>query len=306
MISTGDYRNNSYYDVLEISQNASPEVVRAAYKSLIQRHHPDRNPNDPNVAERSALVVKAYQVLADPAARAAYDTELKGRLNRLTLFDARNTEALRPVGSRRDGQRFQWLLWVSFAALGVLLWRMGTSYYPAPATGAGSSAASASNDASMTSVSSRQASMADRTIVNFVEKLRVPLAPESNAEDDSRPKTEYALYIQTIGLVVGGSDSDKYMELLISSQRYVERKLAENLARADRETLLGKDGDRYLRQLILNSISETTNTKPLDPGKSSGDAHATHFGVIEVRLPGAYVVESRQPNQGTTESRSLR
>lgn len=307
MISTADKRSSSYYDVLEISQNASPEVVRAAYKSLIQRHHPDRNPHDPNVAERSALVVKAYQVLADPATRAAYDAELKGRQNRLALFDAGNTEALRPAGSRRDGRRYQWLLWVSFATLAILLWRMWSSDYPPPTPdGAVSRSASAGNDASGTNTGSRQTSLPSRTIVNFVEKLRVPLAPELTAEGESAITTEYALYIETIGLVVGGSDPDKYMGLLVSGQRYIERKLVESLARANRETLLRKEADGYLKQLILNSISETTNTKPLDPGKSTSDAHAMHFGVVEVQLPGAFVIESRRQDQEIIESRSLR
>ena len=34
----------SHYDILEVSHTASPEVIRAAYRSLMQRYHPDKNP----------------------------------------------------------------------------------------------------------------------------------------------------------------------------------------------------------------------------------------------------------------------
>ena len=42
----------THYDNLQVARNASPEVIRAAYKSLTQRYHPDRNPNDRACGER--------------------------------------------------------------------------------------------------------------------------------------------------------------------------------------------------------------------------------------------------------------
>ena len=66
----------THYDTLEISGQASPEVVRAAYRSLIQRFHPDRLPGDASAAARAAAITAAYEVLSDPVRRAAYDEEL--------------------------------------------------------------------------------------------------------------------------------------------------------------------------------------------------------------------------------------
>lgn len=40
------------YDTLEVSHSASQEVIRAAYRLLIQRYHPDRNPADQAAADR--------------------------------------------------------------------------------------------------------------------------------------------------------------------------------------------------------------------------------------------------------------
>src|SRR5512137_1712183 len=79
----------NYYEVLEVSQSASPEVIKAAYKSLMQRHHPDRNPGDAKAADRSVAVAQAYEVLSDTARRAAYDLELKQRALVSPVVEAR-------------------------------------------------------------------------------------------------------------------------------------------------------------------------------------------------------------------------
>ncbi len=66
----------SYYDILEVSRTASQEVIRAAYKSLVQRFHPDKNPDNPNAVELLKLINNAYETLSDPSKRAAYDVML--------------------------------------------------------------------------------------------------------------------------------------------------------------------------------------------------------------------------------------
>ena len=67
----------NYYEILEVSQNASKEVIKAAYKSLIQRYHPDKNPDNVQIAERASLVVQAFEVLSNVDKRAVYDLQLK-------------------------------------------------------------------------------------------------------------------------------------------------------------------------------------------------------------------------------------
>ena len=37
----------THYDNLKVARNAPPEVIRAAYKALAQKYHPDRNSNNP-------------------------------------------------------------------------------------------------------------------------------------------------------------------------------------------------------------------------------------------------------------------
>ncbi len=63
----------SLYDVLEVSRTASHEVIRAAYKSLVQRYHPDKNPDNPEAESLLKLINNAYETLSDPERRASYD-----------------------------------------------------------------------------------------------------------------------------------------------------------------------------------------------------------------------------------------
>src|SRR5882672_7028828 len=54
----------THYQVLQISESASPEVIKASYKALMRIYHPD-NGTAPN-AEMSRLVIEAYHILIDP------------------------------------------------------------------------------------------------------------------------------------------------------------------------------------------------------------------------------------------------
>lgn len=66
------------YEILEVSSGASPETIRAAYKSLLQRYHPDKHGNNPREAAVAREIIDAYQVLSDARARLAYDRQLNG------------------------------------------------------------------------------------------------------------------------------------------------------------------------------------------------------------------------------------
>ena len=67
---------HTHYDNLKVARNAPPEVIRAAYKSLAQKYHPDKY-HDPVEAERIIKIINnAYEVLMDPETRAKYDVEL--------------------------------------------------------------------------------------------------------------------------------------------------------------------------------------------------------------------------------------
>ena len=47
---------HTHYDNLKVAQNAPLEVIRAAYKALSQKHHPDRNPGDSEAARIMTII----------------------------------------------------------------------------------------------------------------------------------------------------------------------------------------------------------------------------------------------------------
>lgn len=61
------------YEVLELPSNATPDEIRAAFRRLAAKHHPDRNQSSASAQARFTEINTAYQILSDPQKRAAYD-----------------------------------------------------------------------------------------------------------------------------------------------------------------------------------------------------------------------------------------
>ena len=76
----------NYYELLEISETASQEVIERVYKLLAKKYHPDLNPDNPKAAEEKFKKISAaYEVLSNPTKRQDYDEELKARRARETI-----------------------------------------------------------------------------------------------------------------------------------------------------------------------------------------------------------------------------
>ena len=58
-----------YYATLGVGRNATPDEVKAAFRKLARKHHPDFNPRDPAAEEHFKTVNEAYEVLGNPDTR---------------------------------------------------------------------------------------------------------------------------------------------------------------------------------------------------------------------------------------------
>jgi curved DNA-binding protein CbpA len=67
------------YRVLGLPRGANQQQVKAAFRTLARQFHPDVNAGDTTAGERFKEVNQAYETLADPKARAAYDRALMCR-----------------------------------------------------------------------------------------------------------------------------------------------------------------------------------------------------------------------------------
>lgn len=62
-----------YYEVLGVDRSADEKDIKKAYRRMAMKYHPDRNPGDQEAEAKFKELSEAYDVLADPQKRAAYD-----------------------------------------------------------------------------------------------------------------------------------------------------------------------------------------------------------------------------------------
>ncbi len=80
-----------FYQILGVSDSASQEAIKKAYRRLAKQYHPDANPNNPQAAERFKEISEAHSILADAEKRKQYD-----QMRKLGAFDG---FARRPAGA---------------------------------------------------------------------------------------------------------------------------------------------------------------------------------------------------------------
>ncbi len=101
-------RLRTHYENLKVARDAPLEVIRAAYRALSQKYHPDRNPDDPEAARVMALLNEAYRVLSDSKLRGEHDQWIRSveALRRQTQTNsarsAAETEQMTSPGATAD------------------------------------------------------------------------------------------------------------------------------------------------------------------------------------------------------------
>lgn len=75
---------HTYYDDLKVTRDAPQEVIKAAYRSLSQKFHPDRNHANPEAARIMSALNTSYGVLSDPEKRREYDQGISRQENGTT------------------------------------------------------------------------------------------------------------------------------------------------------------------------------------------------------------------------------
>lgn len=105
--------DQDFYSLLSegpgIHAGSTDKEISAAYRRAALKSHPDKNPNDPNAVARFHALQIAYDVLSDPAAKAAYDNvraarEARKRQNE--MLEGRR-RAMKEDLERREGFAFK-------------------------------------------------------------------------------------------------------------------------------------------------------------------------------------------------------
>ena len=98
-----------HYSILGVTPASEDVVIRAAYRALMRRYHPDADPGS-EAADKAREINEAYRVLSDPARRARYDAELTA--SSPLMFEPQT----HPVSEDRKGSRVAPVVAIGVAA----------------------------------------------------------------------------------------------------------------------------------------------------------------------------------------------
>ncbi len=290
----------NHYDVLEVSPRASPAVIKAAYKSLIQRFHPDKNLGDAKLAReaglRSSLITQAYETLSDPDKRATYDRGLDQAAG-MTRAEATHEATRTPLNRRhiassasaaapkgRASAAYFWLIVLLIIGSGsVSLWLLrGNHTRTTPAQSAPPGAVQQSqrvppvpmlegrSDATQTGPDIKPHT------VSWTSDISVVLA-------DGR-----LLSIPAITLHLGIIDTAEFSRYLDAHQVNIQTQLKDRLALAKPEELAQTSGQQYLRQVIFDALTAITGTRRFGASPAGTTDSAAAHGITGVSLPDAF------------------
>jgi hypothetical protein len=143
---------HTHYDNLKVSRMAPQEVIRAAYKALSQKYHPDKNPGDEKAARIMAILNSAYETLSDPQRRKEHDEWIASEEWEIEWLESTRNEDGHGHGSRSDKHKHErdwhpehvnetvrprprrrdWRVWGGLAACLVLGWLGGATMVAEP------------------------------------------------------------------------------------------------------------------------------------------------------------------------------
>ena len=84
------------YEILNVREDASPAVIRAAYKALCMMYHPDRY-HEADATDKMQEINSAYEILSDENKRKIYDLDWAEFQRELKEDASAKTEAVRCV-----------------------------------------------------------------------------------------------------------------------------------------------------------------------------------------------------------------
>jgi curved DNA-binding protein CbpA len=119
---------HTHYDNLKVSRMAPQEVIRAAYKALSQKYHPDKNPGDEKAARIMAILNSAYDTLSDGQRRKEHDEWIAAEEWEIEWLESTRHDSAERAWTpehvddtpRRNRRRRDWRLWAGLATCMVL------------------------------------------------------------------------------------------------------------------------------------------------------------------------------------------
>jgi DnaJ domain len=296
----------SHYDTLEVSPQASAETVRAAYRSLIQRFHPDRNPGDDAAGSRAVSITQAYDVLSDEQRRGAYDRQLLAAATRIRGNDALIASGRpQPRPSRGDRASSSWISWplaaVGLAVVAGAVW-LAKSHEEPRAELTAIRRAFAAADVPQ----SRQQQLYARKEVLLLQDPELRLQSDAEAARERAARTvdlldaplvvqsaQFEIVISRMRLVLGTFDTP-VLRLRIEKQReFLVQEVTKHLAAAAQIGHIPVADESYLCRVVAAAVNNALSTRPDENYPSTYFESPGRYGVVEVVMPDRYLIRAR-------------
>jgi len=289
----------NFYETLEVSPKASQEVIRAAYKSLMQCYHPDKNPGDVGIEQRVLLIGHAYDVLSDPVKRAIYDVELNQLSKELSATRSTSIN-IKPTPLIKD-VKLTWLnLGIGIALMLIIVYgaiSSASNYsnqqaaiainkdeaqkYQAEQEAAIARKVAINEEEAQKKIADDKVELARRTISEFALNLSTPLSYSYSGQ---------ALSIPKLGIVVGKKDSENVVQYIKNNKALILKNLAINLSYIKVDELIKIDGEQYLNRFILFNINNSVGTEKHNAYGTTVLPEENDRGVVAVLLTESFVV----------------
>jgi DnaJ domain len=307
------------YDILQVSPVADAQVIRAAYRSLIQRHHPDHHPGNAEIAELAARITQAYELLADPKRRAEYDASLKANAllsrNAASPLKKNQTRISRTHAvSKLKSQRLTWAL--GFAALLgciAIVWVLAQnfsmrSFSQPPAEQLADIRLKIEgiqiNEVERLKLFARKQdllrqhpellladralrvnNLADRSLALLAEPLSLEMAAAAGSNLPS-----IRLIIPEITLVLGSFDVSSLQGHVQRHRQRIVAELMQRLASQSAVSMLNPDSEAKLKRMIKESVTMSLDIRAADIYPSTYFESPGRHGVVDVILPQSFGV----------------
>lgn len=229
----------SHYDTLEVSRKASAETIRAAYKSLMQRYHPDRNLGDAEAAARAVSIQQAYEVLSDTNKRAVYDLGLE----KMPIHDSQS--AAHP-SSRLSPEPETAMFTPAVIGVAVILTLGVIAGYlmrdtPQPV------------QAGMPLSSESDVPQIPGRMIDLIDEVEViPLLKD----DGFRTFTGHTLAIPRLKIFLGNEELVRSREFILIHRDDLRQRLRDALSQIPYETLLIDTGEEYIKARTKEVLNE--------------------------------------------------
>lgn len=288
----------SYYEILEVSPNASQAVIRAAYKSLIQSYHPDKNSGSLGMEQQTVIIREAFEVLSDPQKRTEYDESLRQQKSSASENNTHPVPAAQ-TSQLNNSQSSDVAVGWSIPIIILIVFILGILMSGSPSQNHELTQVEPENETEQMRVSAelakeneladerkKEESKTARTILKLATNIKVKMFPNkygSNFCGEYSICTHY-ISIPTLGVVVRESDSEKIIQHIQKNQGILIEGVKKQLGELPYTDFTQVNGEEVLKRIILEQMNQT-----IVGYENIGLYHISQYkGVEEVLLPDSF------------------